>query len=57
MRVNVRNLLLAVSLIASISAAFAEPVTLRVADQKGNMRAQLEAAGKLDNLPYKIEWS
>ena len=48
MRVNVKNLLLAVSLIASISAAFAEPVTLRVADQKGNMRAQLEAAGKLD---------
>lgn len=57
MRVNVKNMLLAVSLIASISAAFAEPVTLRVADQKGNMRAQLEAAGKLDNLPYKIEWS
>lgn len=57
MRVNVKNLLLMVSLIASTSAAFADSVTLRVADQKGNMRAQLEAAGKLDNLPYKIEWS
>ncbi|HEY1845181.1 MAG TPA: ABC transporter substrate-binding protein [Buttiauxella sp.] len=32
-------------------------VTLHIGDQKGGMRSQLEAAGKLDNLPYKIEWS
>ena len=57
MRVNVKNLLLLVSLIGSAFAVNAEQITLRVADQKGNMRAQLEAANKLDNLPYKIEWS
>ncbi len=33
-----------------------ERVTLRLADQKGNMRAQLEAAGALDNLTYDIRW-
>ena len=32
-------------------------VTLRIGDQKGGMRSQLDAAGKLENLPYKIEWS
>lgn len=57
MRVNVKNLLLLVSLIGSALAVNAGQITLRVADQKGNMRAQLEAANKLDNLPYKIEWS
>lgn len=51
------KLLLATALLSSMQLARAEQVTLRIADQKGNMRAQLEAAGKLDNLPYKIEWS
>ncbi|MCY0386589.1 ABC transporter substrate-binding protein [Robbsia sp. Bb-Pol-6] len=37
--------------------ADAAPLTLRIADQKGNMRAQLEAANALQNLPYRIEWS
>ncbi|HKM96673.1 MAG TPA: ABC transporter substrate-binding protein [Buttiauxella sp.] len=32
-------------------------VTLRIGDQKGGMRSQLDAAGKLEDLPYKIEWS
>ena len=32
-------------------------VTLRVGDQVGEQRARLEAAGLLDDLPYKIEWS
>ncbi len=31
-------------------------MTLRLADQKGNMRAQLEAAGALDELTYDIRW-
>lgn len=31
-------------------------MTLRLADQKGNMRAQLEAAGALDDLTYDIRW-
>lgn len=30
---------------------------LRIGDQKGNMRAQLEAADALRNLPYDIKWS
>lgn len=37
--------------------AWAAPLTLRIADQKGNMRAQLEAANALRDLPYRIEWS
>ena len=57
MRLNVRNLLLLVTLTGAVFATNAEQITLRVADQKGNMRAQLEAANKLDKLPYKIEWS
>ncbi|WP_241565324.1 ABC transporter substrate-binding protein [Paenirhodobacter populi] len=32
-------------------------VVLRVADQVGEQRARLEAAGLLDDLPYRIEWS
>jgi sulfonate transport system substrate-binding protein len=33
-------------------------VTLRVGDQKGNsQQLLLKAAGQLDNLPYKIQWS
>ncbi|MGA0616240.1 ABC transporter substrate-binding protein [Paracoccus sp. KR1-242] len=32
-------------------------VTLKVGDQVGEQRARLEAAGLLDDLPYKIEWS
>lgn len=39
------------------AALGAEPVTLRIADQKGNMRAQLEAADALQNLPYRLLWS
>lgn len=47
-----------VALLHSSFASAAEPITLRVADQKGNMRAQLEAAGALkEELPYKIHWA
>lgn len=49
--------LLAALMLSTLSAHAADEVTLRIADQKGNMRAQLEAANKLQNLPYKIEWS
>lgn len=31
--------------------------TLRVGDQRGNARALMEAAGVLDGLPYRLEWS
>jgi sulfonate transport system substrate-binding protein len=31
-------------------------VSLRVGDQKGNSQAVMQAAGVLDDVPYKIEW-
>ncbi|MGZ4446880.1 MAG: ABC transporter substrate-binding protein [Nocardioides sp.] len=31
-------------------------VTLIVGDQKGGSKALLQAAGELDNLPYKVQW-
>lgn len=40
-----------------IPQAWAETVTLRVGDQKGNARAALEASGELHNLPYKLVWN
>ncbi|WP_435945187.1 ABC transporter substrate-binding protein [Dryocola sp. BD586] len=43
--------------LAMWSAFSQAEVTLHVGDQKGGMRSQLEAANKLENLPYKIEWS
>lgn len=32
-------------------------VVLRMGDQRGNVRALMEAAGVLDGLPYRLEWS
>lgn len=49
-------LLLAAALLSIGSAAAAE-ATLKLGDQKGGERALLEAAGELDHLPYRIEWS
>lgn len=49
-------LLLAAALLSIGSAAAAEP-TLKLGDQKGGERALLEAAGELDHLPYRIDWS
>jgi sulfonate transport system substrate-binding protein len=42
---------------ARVSAGELGKVTLRVADQKGGSQSLLSAAGLLDDLPYKIEWS
>jgi sulfonate transport system substrate-binding protein len=42
---------------AQVSAADLAKVTLKVGDQKGGSKALLTAAGLLDDLPYKIEWS
>jgi sulfonate transport system substrate-binding protein len=39
------------------SALAADPITLRVGDQKGGNRSLLEIAGLAKDLPYKIEWS
>jgi sulfonate transport system substrate-binding protein len=47
-------------LVMSAGAVRAEDlsgVTLRVGDQVGTYSSKLKAAGLLDNLPYKIEWS
>lgn len=33
------------------------PAVLRAGDQKGNLRATLEAAGELNHLGYEIQWS
>jgi sulfonate transport system substrate-binding protein len=53
------------ALISSAGAAFlaacskgaAKTDTLFVGDQRGGSKVVLEAAGKLNNLPYRIEWS
>ncbi|WP_295848779.1 ABC transporter substrate-binding protein [Tardiphaga sp.] len=39
------------------SAFAADPVTLRIGDQKGGNRSLLEATGLTKDLPYKIVWS
>lgn len=53
--------LAAALLTAPVTSAFAAPdlsnVTLRIGDQTGVVRAKLEAAGLLKDVPYKIEWS
>src|SRR3982075_3260801 len=47
----------ALGLAMTASALAAEPVTLRVGDQKGGNRSLLEIAGLAKDLPKKIEWS
>lgn len=42
---------------APVSDEELSSVTLKVGDQKGGSRALLTAAGLLDDVPYKIEWS
>nr|VUD29131.1 ABC-type nitrate/sulfonate/bicarbonate transport system protein [Raoultella sp. NCTC 9187] len=46
-----------VLLALSAHAVAQERVTLRIADQKGGMRSQLEAANALQNLNYDIKWA
>ncbi len=47
----------AISVAVTASAFAADPVTLRVGDQKGGNRSLLEISGYAKDLPYKIEWS
>jgi len=42
---------------AIFGPVFAQATTLRVGDQKGGVKALLEAAGGLKDLPYRVEWS
>lgn len=49
-------LMMAVSTLAA-APLHAQEVVLRVGDQVGAERARLDAAGLLDDVPYRIEWS
>ena len=48
-----------VLLLLSLSSGLAQAsgLTLQIADQKGGMRAVLDAAGELTHLSYRIQWS
>lgn len=48
---------LAILILSASGLSTAESITLRIADQKGNMHAEMEAAQQLNNLNYKIEWA
>ncbi len=51
-------LITAVITLSTSAAAFAaDPIVLRVGDQKGGNRSLLEISGFAKDLPYKIEWS
>ena len=52
-----RTLLLAASGLALGGSAVAAPAVLRVGDQKGGTRSTMAAAGVLDDLPFRLEWS
>lgn len=52
-----RTLALGAALLLAGQALAAERLELRIGDQKGNMRAQLEAADALRDLPYDIRWA
>ncbi|WP_313457381.1 ABC transporter substrate-binding protein [Pseudomonas sp.] len=57
MSIRTKLLTLAAALVLIGQAGAAERLTLRIGDQKGNMRAQLEAADALRDLPYDIHWA
>jgi sulfonate transport system substrate-binding protein len=68
MRIPLRNtaaLITALALIApglagcgrSGASAAPDEASLKIASQKGGTRALMEAAGVLDGVPYRIEWS
>lgn len=52
-----RILAIGAAVLLAGQALAAERLELRIGDQKGNMRAQLEAADALRDLPYDIRWA
>ncbi|MBV6288282.1 ABC transporter substrate-binding protein [Pseudomonas aegrilactucae] len=52
-----RILALGAALLLAGEALAGPRIELRIGDQKGNMRAQLEAADALRDLPYDIRWA
>ena len=57
MSIRSRLLIIGASTLLATQALAADRLTLRIGDQKGNMRAQLEAADALRDLPYDIQWA
>jgi sulfonate transport system substrate-binding protein len=51
-----KRVLLIASLLFGLGTSAQAEVVLRVGDQKGNSQAVMQAAGVLNDLPYKIEW-
>ncbi|MGA2292409.1 ABC transporter substrate-binding protein [Bradyrhizobium sp.] len=51
------SLAVAARAIPALAATDLSGVTLRVGDQVGQQQSKLRAAGLLDDLPYKIDWS
>jgi sulfonate transport system substrate-binding protein len=51
------GLAMAARAVPALAAADLAGVTLRVGDQVGQQQSKLRAAGLLDDLPYKIDWS
>jgi sulfonate transport system substrate-binding protein len=52
-----RRAILAAAPLLLARPAFAASPVLRMGDQRGNMRALMEAAGLLKDMPYTVEWS
>lgn len=59
MKTPLKSALIAATLgLAFINFAYAaDPITLRIGDQKGGNRSLLESSGLAKDLPYKIVWS
>jgi sulfonate transport system substrate-binding protein len=51
-----KRLFVVAGLLIGLSNAAVAQVSLRVGDQKGNSQAVMQAAGVLNDVPYKIEW-
>ncbi|MDH2350317.1 ABC transporter substrate-binding protein [Bradyrhizobium sp. SSUT112] len=47
----------ATAIMPAVAASDLSGVTLRVGDQVGQQQSKLRAAGLLDDVPYKIDWS
>jgi sulfonate transport system substrate-binding protein len=51
-----KRLLVIAGILLALGTSAGAQVTLRVGDQKGNSQAVMQAAGVLNDVPYKIEW-
>jgi sulfonate transport system substrate-binding protein len=51
-----KRLLVIASILLGLGSSAGAQVILRVGDQKGNAQAVMQAAGVLNDVPYKIEW-